>query len=111
MAVPAVNLRIEKGTFFEATFTLTGTDGDAAALSNYTAAAKIKKFPGATTSTSFSTEITGSTGEIKITMADSVTAELSAGRSYYDVVIQETASLKKTKVFEGTVMVVESISA
>lgn len=109
MSVPAVNLRIDKGTDFESTFDLTNADGTVFSLINYTATAKIRKHPTASSSTSFSTTITAAQGKIKITMTDTQTAALKAGRQVYDVVITDGGG-KKTKVFEGTVMVYESVA-
>lgn len=110
MSVPSVNLRIEKGTYFEASFSLAGADNTPAVLLNYSATAKIRKHPAATDSVSFQTNITGSTGVITITMSNDVTSTLSSGRNYYDVVITESSSGRKTKVFEGMAMVYDTVS-
>ena len=110
MAIPAVNLTIEKGTDFEAIFTVANSDGSVFSLSNYSATSKIRKHPTATSSKSFSTSITVATGEIRISMGSTVTADLSAGRNYYDVIITNTGSGKVQKVFEGTVIVSDMVS-
>lgn len=110
MSIPAVNLTIEKGTDFEATFNVSNSDGSVFSLLNYTATSKIRKHPTATTAKSFSTSITVATGEIKISMGSSATAELSAGRNYYDVIITQSGGGKIQKVFEGTVIVSETVS-
>ena len=110
MAVPAVNLTIDKGTDFEATFNVANSDGSVFSLSNYSATAKIRKHPAATESKSFTTTITVATGEIKISMGSTITADLSSGRNYYDVIITQSGSNKIQKVFEGTVIVNETVS-
>lgn len=110
MAVPAVNLTIEKGTDFEATFNVTNSDGSVFSLNNYAATAKIRKHPTSTTPRSFSTSITVATGEIKISMGATTTALLSTGRNYYDVIINHNSSGKIIKVFEGSIIVSETIS-
>lgn len=110
MSVPAVNIRIEKGTNFESTFTVTNSDGSAFSLNNYTATSKIRKHPTASTSKSFSVTITVSTGEIKISMSSSNTAELTSGRNYFDVLITKTSDGSITKVMEGTALVVDTVS-
>lgn len=110
MSVPVVNLRLEKGTDFEATFNVTNSDGSIFALNNYSATAKIRKHPTASTSKSFNTTITTSKGEIKVSMGATNTADLSSGRNYYDVTITESTSNKITKVFEGMIMVVDTVS-
>lgn len=110
MSIPAVNLSIEKGTDFEATFTVSNADGSIFSLNNYIATSKIRKHPTATSSQSFSTSITIATGEIKISMSAATTALLSEGRNYYDVIITNTGSGKVQKVFEGTAIVSETVS-
>ena len=111
MATPAVNLTIDKGTSFEATFTVTNADGSVFSLTNYSATAKIRKHPTATSSKSFQTSITTGNGEIKISMGSTVTSELTAGRNYYDVIITHSVSNKITKVVEGTAIVTETVAA
>ena len=110
MAVPAVNIVIEKGTDFEATYNVTNADNSVYALSNQSASAKIRKHPTATTSKSFQTSITTATGDIKISMGSTVTAELTAGRNYYDVILTHSTTGKVTKVFEGTAIVHDTVS-
>jgi len=111
MAIPAVNLTIEKGTDFEATFNVTNADGTVFALNGYSATSKIRKYATSSTSSSFSTLITVATGEIKISMGSTVTAALSAGRNYYDVIIIQSGTGKIQKVFEGTVIVSDTVSS
>lgn len=110
MSVPVVNLRLEKGTDFEATFDITQSDGSVLPLNNYSATAKIRKHPTATTSKSFSTTITVASGKIKISMSAANTSTLTSGRNYYDVIITESTSGKITKVFEGMIMVIDTVS-
>ena len=110
MTVPSVNLTLDKGTYFEASFNVTNSDGTVFNLNGYSPNAKIKKYPGATTSKSFNTTMTVATGEIKVSMASSITSQLSAGRNYYDVIITQVGTGKITKVFEGMVLVNETVS-
>lgn len=110
MSVPAVNLTIDKGTSFEATFNVTNADGSVFSLTNYAATAKIRKHPTATSSKSFTPSITVATGEIKISMGSTVTADLTVGRNYYDVIITHSVTGKVQKVFEGTAIVSDTVS-
>lgn len=110
MAVPAVNLTLDKGTDFEAIFNLTNSDSSILTLNNFTAISKIRKHPTAELYKSFQTTITAATGEIKISMASTITSQLTSGRNYYDVIIRETTSGKYTKVFEGTIIVNDTVS-
>lgn len=110
MAVPAVNLRLEKGTDFEATFDVTNSDGTTFSLSNYTATAKIRKHPTATSYQSFTTGITTATGKINVSMASTITSQLASGRNYYDVIIIQAETGKIKKVSEGMILVVDTVS-
>ena len=110
MSVPVVNLRLEKGTDFEATFTVSNSDDSIFSLSGYSAASRIRKHPTASTYKAFTTTITTATGEIKVNMSATNTLELSSGRNYYDLLIINSVSGQKTKVFEGMILVVDTVS-
>lgn len=64
MSVPAVNLRIEKGTDFEATFNVFDPSDDPLLLNNFTGSDKIRKYPSSPTSHSFTVSITSSNLEV-----------------------------------------------
>jgi len=110
MAVPAVNFTLDRGTDFEAAFNITNADQSTFPLNSYSAVAKIRKHPTATDYKSFQTTITTSTGEIRISMGATVTADLSPGRNYYDVIIIQSGTNKIQKVFEGTVIVNDTVA-
>ena len=110
MAVPAVNIVIEKGTDFEATYNVSNSDNSVYSLTNQTATAKIRKHPTATSVKSFSVGITTSTGEVRISMASTITADLTPGRNYYDVILTNSITGKKIKIFEGTALVHDTVS-
>lgn len=110
MSVPAVNIVIEKGTDFEAIYNVTNPDNTVYSLTNQAATAKIRKHPTATTSKSFQTSIISGVGEIRISMGSTITAQLTEGRNYYDVILTSATTGKITKVFEGTAIVKPSIS-
>jgi hypothetical protein len=110
MAVAEItNIVIEKGTHFEATFNLFDPDQSASVLTGLTTTyASIRKHPTSTTYEEFAKTITAGTGTIKLTLTAAQTANLTAGRNYFDVVL--TIDNKKTKVIKGTAIVEESIS-
>lgn len=110
MTVPAVNIVIEKGTDFEATYNVTNSDSSVYGLTNQSATAKIRKHPTATSSKSFTTSITVATGEILISMGATTTSELTSGRNYYDVILTHSITGKITKIFEGTALVKDTVS-
>jgi hypothetical protein len=110
MAVAEItNIVIEKGTDFEATFNLFNPNQSASVLSGLTTTyATIRKYPDATSGEEFSKTITAGTGTIKLTLTATQTANLKAGRNYFDVVL--TINGRKTKVIKGTAIVEESAS-
>ncbi len=110
MAVAEItNIVIEKGTDFEATFNLFDPDQSATVLSGLsTTYASIRKYPDATAYEEFAKTITAATGTIKLTLTAAQTANLKAGRNFFDVVL--TIGGKKTKVIKGTAIVEESAS-
>lgn len=110
MAVAEVsNIVIEKGTYFEVTFNLFDPDQSVAVLSGLTTTyASIRKHPTSTTYEEFSKSIISGTGSITLSLTDQQTANLTAGRNYFDIVL--TINNKKTKVIKGTAIVEESVS-
>ena len=104
MAVPAVNIVIEKGTDFSTNFKLK-QNGAPINLTGYTFSSKMKKHPAS--STSYSLTVTPlapySNGVIRVGMANTITSTIPVGRYLYDVLI--TISGTTTKAIEGTVLV------
>lgn len=110
MAVPSVNIRIEKGTNFQQDFVVKDSNGNVVDLSNYTAVAKIRKYPEDSLSVqSFTIGITSSTGTITLSMATTTTALLENGRNYYDILTTSPSNIVSKK-YEGMVLVSPSIS-
>lgn len=107
MATPAINLIIEQGEDFYATFSVLDPDETAASLNSYTVYATLRKHPGATSSYSFTTNLISLQGKITISLANSITSTLEPGRYYYDVFIVSPVALgsKRTKVVEGNAIV------
>lgn len=104
MAVPAVNLTIDKETTFSENFKLK-KDGAPIDLTDYTFSAKMKKSYTSSSFYEFDVEALEpySDGIIKVGMASSVTAAIPTGRYVYDVLI--TISTNTIKVIEGNILV------
>lgn len=109
MAVPVTNIEIEQGADFTANFTITNTDGSVYDMENGTAIAKMKKFPTSGTAYTFTAGITTSTGIITLTMADTITTGITAGRYYYDILLTKSNS-DKVRVQQGMALVTAGIS-
>jgi hypothetical protein len=109
MAVPEVNIAIEQGTYYEDVFTVRNPNGTPLDLTGYTASAAIKKFSTSTTSTPFTVGIITAAGQVVLSMGNTISNALDAGRYYYDVVITSTGTGNITKIIKGSVMVNSSI--
>ena len=110
MAVPSVNITIEQGADFTATFTIANNDSSVYNLYSSTAVAKLRKHHSSTKSYDFTTTITIATGKVRLDMSDEVTSTLEPGRYYYDILLTNTGSGLKTRVIEGMAMVAGGIS-
>lgn len=113
MAVAEVNsLTIDKGVDFEATFNVLSPDDSPFSLNGYVGTSKIRKYPSSPTSHPFKVEVTVATGEVKISMASTVTSQLSSGRNYFDIILNKTVSGKNYtfKVMQGTIIVSDTAS-
>lgn len=104
MAVPAVNLVIEKGTTFSTSFKLK-KDGAPLDLTGYTISSKMRKHYSASSSYTFTSSAVAplSSGMVNVGLAKSITSTIPVGRYVYDVLI--TINGTTTKVIEGNVLV------
>ncbi len=109
MAVPVVNITLEKGTSFEAHFNVSDSDSSPAYLVNFSGVCKIRKYPTSPTFQSCNVTITGATGEIKVSMAKTTTELLESGRNYYDIILTSLVDGSSFKVIEGSIIVSDSI--
>lgn len=104
MATAAINLTIEQGEDFSATFKVLNPDESTASLFGYTTAGTLRKHPGATTGYSFTTSLTIATGNITISLSNAITKTLTPGRYYYDVFLISGGGSRR-KIFEGNAIV------
>ena len=105
------NIFIDQGATFTTTLTINDSTGSALDLTNFTAIAQIRKSPSSSTSTAFTVACVSprTTVQITISLTDSHTTALEAGRYNYDVLITSGASVK-TRVVEGIATVNPSVS-
>jgi len=106
---PVLNITIPQGADFTETFVSTESDGSLSNLSGYTGTAKLKKHPGASTSTPFTVTITSGIGEVAIAMTSGATVNLSPGRYYYDVRLASGAGAV-SRLVEGMAIVTAGIT-
>jgi hypothetical protein len=106
-----VNLIIEKGTDFEASFTLTGDDAEILNFTNSSAIAILKKYPTSPISYPFKCGITTEFGEISISMGRTMTATLPSGRTYFDVFVNDSGLDITSRVVAGSIIVEDTTIA
>lgn len=109
MAIIA-NLYIDQGTDFSITVDVTDSAGDVLELSDYTSAAQIRKtYSSSTVSATFTTSIAELSGQVTISLTDTQTAALEAGRYVYDLNITSAAGVV-TRVIEGQAIVTPGVT-
>lgn len=104
MAVPAVNLTIEKGADFTTSLKIK-SDGASVNLTGYTFSCKMRKHPTASTAYNFTATavVPLTSGIVKIEMAKNNTSQIPIGRYFWDLLI--TSAGVTTKAVKGTVIV------
>ena len=105
------NLSIDQGADYSAEVVVEDAAGNVANLTGYTVAGQIRKSYSSSTAVDFGATVSNATnGEITITLSNSVTNGMKAGRYVYDVEITKTSSGEKTRVIEGQVTVTPGVT-
>lgn len=104
MATASINITIEQGEDFSATYTILNPDENVAPLLNYSVAGTLRKHPGSATGHSFTTTLTVASGTVAISLSNSVTKLLTPGRYYYDLFLISPEG-SRSKAFEGNALV------
>lgn len=107
MAIKA-NIVIDQGADYSTTISLTDEDGNVIPLNNYTVSAQIRKTYSSSNSVSFSAIVNEELGEVVLSLTDTQTANIVAGRYVYDVFI--TNSGITSRIVEGIVTVTPRVT-
>tara|TARA_B100000941_G_C28184920_1_gene388924 strand:- start:18 stop:359 length:342 start_codon:yes stop_codon:yes gene_type:complete len=112
MAVPSVNIQIDKGTDFSSTFDLKKRDNAPLDLTLYDFSAKMRKHAEAPGHVAFAATYGGqpANGNLTISLTAAQTGIITTGRYEYDVLIINRNSNIKTKVFQGQALVIPTAS-
>ena len=110
MAVPVVNIVIEQGADYSSSFTITNPDGSPYTIFNNSAAATLKKHSASETSYTFTSEIDPDDGQIILTMNNTLTSAIPAGRYYYDIVIVDITDGYRSRVIQGMATVTPGVT-
>jgi len=110
MAARNVNLVLEQGVDFQATFTIRNTNNAPLNLTGYTGISSIRKHPTSSTSypltLSFPDRING---KIAVSMGYTATDAIEGGRYVYDVILISPNSYR-TRAVQGNVLVTPGVS-
>ncbi len=103
-------LTLEQGASYSTTVTVNGSNGSPTNLTNYTAAAQLRKSYYSSTATDFTVSISNAAaGEISMTLTAANTANLTPGRYVYDLLITSPVNVK-TRVVEGIATILPSVT-
>lgn len=109
MAIIA-NLYIDQGTDYTITVDVTDFAGDILDLTGYTATAQMRKtYSSSSLSATFTTSISAVAGQVTISLTDTQTSALEAGRYVYDLNIESSLGVK-TRVIEGQAVVTPGVT-
>jgi hypothetical protein len=106
-----LEITIEQGANLTSTVTVSDTQGDSVNLSTYSASAQLRKSYYSSSANTLTATITGnSNGQITLSMTAANTSLLTPGRYVYDLVITNSTDNSKTRVVEGTAVVLPSVT-
>lgn len=105
------NIVIDQGADFATTVTVTDNDGNVVDLSGYTARGQIRKHYTSSTSVSFTFVFSTprSSGELALTLSNTQTANMEAGRYVYDVELISPAN-SVSRLVEGIATVTPEVT-
>jgi hypothetical protein len=106
------DLYLEQGTTFVTSVTLDGNNGEPYDLTYFTVrgAAKRSYYSSNTSLTFTSTISDAANGVIQLSANSAVTANVTAGKLVYDVIITDTNSGSVTRVLEGQIFVSPAVT-
>jgi hypothetical protein len=110
MAARNINLVLEQGVDFQATFTIRNTNNAPLNLTGYTGISSIRKHP--TSSTAYPLTLTfvdRLNGRIAVSMGYTATDAIEGGRYVYDVILISPNSYR-TRAVQGNVLVTPGVS-
>jgi hypothetical protein len=108
MAIKA-NLLIDQGTDYATSINLTDSDDTVINLTGYTANGQIRKTFSSSNAVNFGLSLEEANGVVRLSLTDSQTANLVAGRYVYDVVVTSPTSIT-SRIVEGIVTVTPRVT-
>ena len=108
MAIKA-NLLIDQGTDYVTSINLTDSDDTVIDLTGYTANGQIRKTFSSSNAVNFGLSLEAANGVVRLSLTDSQTSNLVAGRYVYDVVVTCAANIT-SRIVEGIVTVTPRVT-
>jgi len=106
-----LELTIEQGANLTSIVTVNDVQGDAVNLTTYTASSQLRKSYYSSSANTLTSTVTGNAnGQITLSMTAANTSLLTPGRYVYDLVITNSTDNSKTRVIEGTAIVLPSVT-
>ena len=106
-----INRDMDQGSNFSFSYVVKGTDGlPMNSASGYTAYAQMRKFYTSSSAVSLTTSITGSTGNINVSLGATASAAVKAGVWFYDVELHSSGSTNVQRVVQGMINVYPEIT-
>jgi len=103
------NLRIDQGTDFTTSITLTDDDNDPIDLSNYSGEGQIRKYYTSTTAVDWTVTLNGNSGVVTISLDANTTNNITSGRYVYDIELTDGAGTV-SRILEGIVTVTPGVT-
>jgi DUF4097 and DUF4098 domain-containing protein YvlB len=103
------NIIIDQGTTFSTSINLTDDNGDAIDLTGYTGRAQMRKHYTSSNAQSFTVSLQSSNGIVTLSLTETQTANLTAGRYVYDVEVVSGANVV-SRIVEGFVTVTPEVT-
>jgi len=105
------DISIDQGSDFSAEVVVNDSTGTVANLTGYTGAGQIRKTYSSSTFTAFGVTVTNAgNGVLTITLSNTVTNAMKAGRYVYDVEITQTSNGEITRVVEGQITIMPGVT-
>lgn len=103
------HLVIDQGADFETTIEITDDDGNAMALTDYTARSQIRKHYSSSNAVAFTVTVDEGSGEVVLSLSANATIDMMPGRYLYDVELVSPANTV-TRAVEGIVTITPNMT-
>jgi len=106
-----INRDMDQGSDFSFSYVVKGIDGLPVDISSgYTAYAQMRRFYSSSSSVNFTASITGTTGNILVSLGATASAAAKAGIWFYDVELHSNGSANVQRVVQGMITVYPEVT-